>query len=94
MALASGTRLGPYAITAEIGVGGMGEVLCAISSAACSRVSLVRDPRDDDERRECRKKHYIEIRCNRGEPHCRERDNENGREAAERDEDRSGNRRV
>ena len=26
MALASGTRLGPYAITARIGVGGMGEV--------------------------------------------------------------------
>ncbi len=26
MALASGTRLGPYAITAQIGVGGMGEV--------------------------------------------------------------------
>ena len=26
MALASGTRLGPYEITAQIGVGGMGEV--------------------------------------------------------------------
>ncbi len=26
MALTSGTRLGPYAITAQIGVGGMGEV--------------------------------------------------------------------
>ena len=26
MALASGTRLGPYDITAQIGVGGMGEV--------------------------------------------------------------------
>ena len=26
MALQPGTRLGPYAITAEIGVGGMGEV--------------------------------------------------------------------
>ncbi len=26
MALQSGTRLGPYAITAQIGVGGMGEV--------------------------------------------------------------------
>ena len=26
MALAPGTRLGPYAITAQIGVGGMGEV--------------------------------------------------------------------
>ena len=26
MALASGTRLGPYAITAQIGEGGMGEV--------------------------------------------------------------------
>ena len=26
MALASGTRLGPYAITVQIGVGGMGEV--------------------------------------------------------------------
>ena len=25
MALASGTRLGPYAITAQIGVGGMGQ---------------------------------------------------------------------
>ncbi len=25
MALASGTRLGPYEITAQIGVGGMGE---------------------------------------------------------------------
>ena len=29
MALASGTRLGPYAIAAQIGVGGMGEVYCA-----------------------------------------------------------------
>ncbi len=27
MALASGTRLGPYEITAKIGVGGMGEVI-------------------------------------------------------------------
>ncbi len=26
MALTAGTRLGPYAITAQIGVGGMGEV--------------------------------------------------------------------
>jgi serine/threonine protein kinase len=26
MALTSGTRLGPYEITAQIGVGGMGEV--------------------------------------------------------------------
>ena len=26
MALASGTRLGPYEITAQIGVGGMGDV--------------------------------------------------------------------
>ena len=26
MALASGTRLGPYEVTAQIGVGGMGEV--------------------------------------------------------------------
>ncbi len=26
MALSSGTRLGPYEITAQIGVGGMGEV--------------------------------------------------------------------
>ena len=26
MALTPGTRLGPYAITAQIGVGGMGEV--------------------------------------------------------------------
>ncbi len=26
MALASGTRLGPYEMTAQIGVGGMGEV--------------------------------------------------------------------
>ena len=26
MALSSGTRLGPYEVTAQIGVGGMGEV--------------------------------------------------------------------
>ena len=29
MALASDTRLGPYAIAAQISVGGMGEVYCA-----------------------------------------------------------------
>ena len=27
MALAGGTRLGPYEVTAQIGVGGMGEVI-------------------------------------------------------------------
>ena len=32
MALASGTRLGPYEITAQIGVGGVGEVYRARDS--------------------------------------------------------------
>ena len=32
MSLASGTRLGPYEITAQIGVGGMGEVYLAMET--------------------------------------------------------------
>ncbi len=54
MALAPGTRLGPYEITAQIGVGGMGEALLSfavvfcrddenivIAAETCSRLRLV-----------------------------------------------------
>ena len=33
MALSPGTRLGPYEITAQIGVGGMGDVIASQDSA-------------------------------------------------------------
>ena len=51
MALASGTRLGPYEVTAHIGVGGMGEVYRATDTELDRDVaikvlpaSLVGDP--------------------------------------------------
>ncbi len=38
MALTSGTRLGPYAITAQIGVGGMGKVYRATDTNLARQV--------------------------------------------------------
>jgi eukaryotic-like serine/threonine-protein kinase len=40
MALAPGTRLGPYEITAQIGVGGMGEVWCATDTHLGRQVAI------------------------------------------------------
>ena len=40
MALTPGTRLGPYQITAQIGVGGMGEVWCATDTHLCRQVAI------------------------------------------------------
>ncbi len=40
MALASGTRLGPYEITAQIGVGGMGEVYRATDTTLNRQVAI------------------------------------------------------
>ncbi len=40
MALSSGTRLGPYAITAQIGVGGMGEVYRATDTKLDRQVAI------------------------------------------------------
>jgi Tol biopolymer transport system component len=40
MALAPGTRLGPYEITAQIGVGGMGEVWCATDTNLGRQVAI------------------------------------------------------
>ncbi len=40
MALASGTRLGPYEITAQIGVGGMGEVYRATDTTLNRQVAV------------------------------------------------------
>ncbi len=40
MALASGTRLGPYEIAAQIGVGGMGEVYRATDTTLNRQVAV------------------------------------------------------
>ena len=40
MALTAGTRLGPYEITAQIGVGGMGEVWCATDTNLGRQVAI------------------------------------------------------
>ena len=40
MALTPGARLGPYEITAQIGVGGMGEVWCATDTNLGRQVAL------------------------------------------------------
>ncbi len=40
MALTSGTRLGPYEITAQIGVGGMGEVYRATDTTLSRQVAI------------------------------------------------------
>ncbi len=40
MALASGTHLGPYAITAQIGEGGMGEVYRATDTTLNRQVAI------------------------------------------------------
>ncbi len=40
MALAPGVRLGPYAITAQIGVGGMGEVYQATDTTLNRQVAI------------------------------------------------------
>ena len=40
MALAPGVRLGPYAITAQIGVGGMGEVYRATDTTLNRQVAI------------------------------------------------------
>jgi len=40
MALATGTRLGPYEITAQIGVGGMGEVYRATDTNLKRQVAI------------------------------------------------------
>jgi len=40
MALTAGTRLGPYEITAQLGVGGMGEVWCATDTNLGRQVAI------------------------------------------------------
>ena len=40
MALTAGARLGPYEITAQIGVGGMGEVWCATDTSLGRQVAI------------------------------------------------------
>jgi eukaryotic-like serine/threonine-protein kinase len=40
VALTAGTRLGPYEITAQIGVGGMGEVWCATDTNLGRQVAI------------------------------------------------------
>jgi serine/threonine protein kinase len=40
VALAPGTRLGPYEIAAQIGVGGMGEVWCATDTNLGRQVAI------------------------------------------------------
>ena len=61
MALVSGTRLGPYELTAQIGVGGMGEVYRATDTKLKRQVAIKIIPpavaADTDRRRRRPRRH-------------------------------------